>query len=446
MRKLVIGICSLSIALVSCQSSQMAGVTDDVYANPTEEKRLATLAAAEKAKQRAEQNQKAENERLAQKAKDDANPYYKDPSFDKDDYYDYEYASRVRRFHNPLNGTGYYDNWYTNNYWYSGNPAFYGNSIYSSPTWGMMPGAQFNQFNNGWGLGVGVGNNGWGNNGWNNGWGNNGWNNGWGNTGWNNGWGNNGWNNGWGNNGWNNGWGNNGWGNNGWGNNGWGNNGWGNNGWGNNGWGNNGGWGYFNSFDQNSGYSHVGPRTSSAGGNSSRTSFAGMSVNEAESASRQFFNSVIAKQEATPKFSEEARPQRIRGTERNNTITNNEGVNSMSNGGASTTNGVSGGRNAQDGGLLNWTRNRIERADENTNSGTTISNNPSSTDNSNTTAPSRGNNRLNSGKISQTPATDWNTNTGTNRSIGGGSGGSNSGGGNSSPRGSGGGSGGSRPR
>src|SRR2546421_195880 len=42
--------------------------------------------------------------------------------FNYDDYYDYEYAARMRRFYNPVSSYGYYDNYYTNSYWYSGIP------------------------------------------------------------------------------------------------------------------------------------------------------------------------------------------------------------------------------------------------------------------------------------------------------------------------------------
>lgn len=34
---------------------------------------------------------------------------------------DYEYASRIRRFHNPIDNCGYYDTYYTNSYYYCGN-------------------------------------------------------------------------------------------------------------------------------------------------------------------------------------------------------------------------------------------------------------------------------------------------------------------------------------
>lgn len=59
------------------------------------------------------------------------NPYYKDKAFKYDDYYDNQYASRLRRFHSPLCGVGYYDSYYTNSYFYNGNPNQYGVSIYN---------------------------------------------------------------------------------------------------------------------------------------------------------------------------------------------------------------------------------------------------------------------------------------------------------------------------
>ena len=46
------------------------------------------------------------------------------------DYYDFSYASRIRRFHRPYVSFGYYDPFYTNMYWYTHNPHFYGMSIY----------------------------------------------------------------------------------------------------------------------------------------------------------------------------------------------------------------------------------------------------------------------------------------------------------------------------
>lgn len=58
------------------------------------------------------------------------NNYY----YDRDDYYDYAYSARLRRFHNPV-GFGYYNNYYTNTYWYDYNPYSYGTSIYLGYNW-----------------------------------------------------------------------------------------------------------------------------------------------------------------------------------------------------------------------------------------------------------------------------------------------------------------------
>ncbi len=50
--------------------------------------------------------------------------------------YDYfGYSSRLRRFHRNYAMFGYYDPWFTNMYWYSFNPHFYGASIYFGYGW-----------------------------------------------------------------------------------------------------------------------------------------------------------------------------------------------------------------------------------------------------------------------------------------------------------------------
>jgi hypothetical protein len=92
------------------------------------------------------------------------NNYYNyDPDYDMDNYYDYMYTSRLRRFHNPRRAFfNYYDPFYTNMYWYNNDPFAFGNSIYST----------YNFFNPytpwGWNTfspGVNIGWNSW--NGWN---------------------------------------------------------------------------------------------------------------------------------------------------------------------------------------------------------------------------------------------------------------------------------------
>ena len=57
-------------------------------------------------------------------------------TYDPDDYYDYAYASRIRRFHTDVYvGWGYYDPFFTNMYWYDYSPASFGLSIYMGYNW-----------------------------------------------------------------------------------------------------------------------------------------------------------------------------------------------------------------------------------------------------------------------------------------------------------------------
>ena len=57
------------------------------------------------------------------------NKYYGD-YYEADDYYDYSYSARIRRFHHPVWSIGYYGGLYTDYYWYSYNPYHCGMSIY----------------------------------------------------------------------------------------------------------------------------------------------------------------------------------------------------------------------------------------------------------------------------------------------------------------------------
>lgn len=150
---------SAAVFFSACQTSQLATTSvDDVYSNPKEEKKAREAAAAAQAKADAEERQKQADAAAAQKAKDDANPYYKDPQYNSDDYYDYAYASRINRFQTPLYGASYYDPYYTNMYTYNQNPAMYGTSIYSTYNYYGMPSSQFNNYSmgisTGWGYGA----------------------------------------------------------------------------------------------------------------------------------------------------------------------------------------------------------------------------------------------------------------------------------------------------
>ena len=104
--------------------------TDAYFVGYYKEDRIEEARIAAEKKQAKEAADKRYNDSIAavqkaQKEKDDANPYYKDREFKYDDYYDYEYATRVRRFNNRIDGLSYYDNYYTNSYWYNPNPYNY---------------------------------------------------------------------------------------------------------------------------------------------------------------------------------------------------------------------------------------------------------------------------------------------------------------------------------
>lgn len=156
MKKIVILLAgATALTFTSCKSSQLGSFDDDVYANPAEEQQLARAQAEAKAKAQAEAREKASQEELARQEAENNNPYYKDPKEDADDYYDYKYASRINRFGNPVPGAGYYDSRYTNYYTYTQNPMMFGSSIYSSYNW--MPSNQFNNYSMGISLGFGSG-------------------------------------------------------------------------------------------------------------------------------------------------------------------------------------------------------------------------------------------------------------------------------------------------
>lgn len=285
MKKVIIIAGIISLLFGACSGLKHAVRNDDVYVDPKEEKlERDKLAAIQKQKEE-EAEKKRQEELAAQKAKDDANPAYKDPVYNKDDYYDYQYASRLRRFNNPVNGLGYYDNYYTNYYWYNNSPAYYGTSIYSSYNWwgpSYSCGPTF-------GLGMSY-NYGYPNYGYYNpySYGYNpyyygynpyyGYNSYW--QGYNNGYGQ-GYYNGY------------------------------------YGYPPYGGWGYYNSYDANSGYGKVtfAPRTSHGGTNSGRASNPGLNQN-AEGYSGKYFQNVLSQQEASPKFIEVARP--VKTTNANN--------------------------------------------------------------------------------------------------------------------------------
>jgi hypothetical protein len=81
---------------------------------------------------------------------------YYESSFSEDDYYDYSYAARIKRFHDPLEGVGYYDSYYTNRYWYDYDPYSYGTSIYIGYDYAYPYYRPSVSFGFSWGLGLGL--------------------------------------------------------------------------------------------------------------------------------------------------------------------------------------------------------------------------------------------------------------------------------------------------
>lgn len=177
MKKVIIIFAGVALALVGCKTQTdglaSAGV-DDVYYNPARDRKPNVVPQPEQFTAKAADPNAG---KIAATPADENNPYYKDPNFNYDDYYDNAYAARIRRFNNPIYGTGYYDTYNTNAYFYNGNPGCYGTSIYSSYNMGYGGG----NYGNGWGYyspsnsfwnayynpyynGFGYGN------GWNNGW------------------------------------------------------------------------------------------------------------------------------------------------------------------------------------------------------------------------------------------------------------------------------------
>ena len=55
--------------------------------------------------------------------------------FDEDDYYDYAYTARIRRFYRPIVYVDYYADYYTDMYWYTYDPFYWGTSIYLGYSW-----------------------------------------------------------------------------------------------------------------------------------------------------------------------------------------------------------------------------------------------------------------------------------------------------------------------
>ena len=153
MRALFIPVVSAVLLFGSCASQKMSrnesGNYDDVYYSSNDAQAEQTTPAqsyesatpSENYSQAPEQNSRFEYDQstpapYSTTEERDGNTYITNNYYGDDDYYDYAYASRVRRFHTDVTfGYGYYDSYFTNAYWYDYNPYSYGVSIYLGYSW-----------------------------------------------------------------------------------------------------------------------------------------------------------------------------------------------------------------------------------------------------------------------------------------------------------------------
>lgn len=138
-------ICSLLIN--QAVLAQDKRYNDDIYYSKEDaEKERLQKEAQEKAererleRERQEQERRRNDQELSRQSSGDngntnATQDRNASDFDSDDYYDYSYSTRIKRFHRPIVTYGYYDPYYTNAYWYNYDPYFYGTSVYMGYSW-----------------------------------------------------------------------------------------------------------------------------------------------------------------------------------------------------------------------------------------------------------------------------------------------------------------------
>ncbi len=121
------------IFLASCQTSRF--MQDDMYFSDIDAKREV---------REYELSKKSTTTENSEAVKSDVQPTEDEIAFANnsetnikvDDYYDYTYSSRIKRFNTPNNTWSYYDPYYTNYYWYnSSSSSYFGNSVYSTYRW-----------------------------------------------------------------------------------------------------------------------------------------------------------------------------------------------------------------------------------------------------------------------------------------------------------------------
>lgn len=117
---------SIFTALLTITFSFFANAQyDDVYWDPFEE-------SAEPANSNTAVNSNEYEYAENAMAFNEAGNTYQGNEYALDDYYDYSYSSNLRRFYDPVSGVDYYDDYYTDYFFYSMDPTLYGTSIYNS--------------------------------------------------------------------------------------------------------------------------------------------------------------------------------------------------------------------------------------------------------------------------------------------------------------------------
>lgn len=150
-----------AVLAVGCNSVYMNFDYDDVYGRaPSQAQERQALAQASRTRNNVQQATTEpayyyDEETGEYYTYGDDTASYEYPAFNYDNYYDYEYSSRLRRFHQDDYITdNYYDDYYTNTYLYDHNPDSYGTSIYLGfNNW--MP--SIGIYGGGWSLSYGYG-------------------------------------------------------------------------------------------------------------------------------------------------------------------------------------------------------------------------------------------------------------------------------------------------
>ena len=127
---------STAFLVNSCGVENGAVAYDDIYLDDEQ------IAFEQEVEQRQEHRNVYQDKRFTHQPKqyketlsNDTSSDSLDSTFDMDDYYDYAYTARINRFHNPAPIYDYYDDYFTDLYWYDRSFWSLGTSIYYGYRW-----------------------------------------------------------------------------------------------------------------------------------------------------------------------------------------------------------------------------------------------------------------------------------------------------------------------